>query len=617
MIRIRGLRKQFGSSEVLKGIDLDVAKGEVVAIIGPSGTGKTTLLRCINFLDEPTSGSIAIDGLELHAGRHTRAQVYELRKRAAMIFQNFNLFSNKTVLQNLTLAPEVVQKIGHVQAIRRAEDVLAQIGLNDKKNSYPQTLSGGQQQRVAIGRAMALGAKVMLFDEPTSALDPCLVEEVLAVIKRLAMKHSVTMLIVTHEMQFARDVADRVLYMDSGIVVEDAPPQKLFYCPQDARTRQFLQYYRGTESGAAKTVKNAVDGAPITHTERLQNLLSGKTPDRPLFSAWGHAMNFCDRNAKDFARATIDFQNVHDFDFIKVMSNPYYMLEDMGILLNAPQRYDQCVARSGRLLVPSPKDWGTVAFPEVNAGSLGREREAIRRVVEHYQGTVPVLATIFTPAMWIAYSSLRSDDMERAERQSGSYIPLLERYLTDHERHVRPALDRFAELNQRYMEALLADGVSGFFYCTEYARDMWSDQTVFENFEKKYDLRVLNSVQENSFFNILHVCGVGKLRMDWVLEYPVDAFNWDDRQPDNPSLADVRALTEKILVGGLDRFQDLEGADREEIKTRLLESIRRAAAQAGRNLIVSGGCDWSIDATYRFYIWREVMNELRLENRSV
>lgn len=322
-------------------------------------------------------------------------------------------------------------------------------------------------------------------------------------------------------------------------------------------------------------------------------------------------MNFCDRNAKDFAKATIDFQDANDFDFIKIMSNPYYLLEDMGILLNAPERYDQCVTRSNRLLVPSPKDWGTIAFPDVNAGSLAREREAIRRVIGHYQGTVPVLATIFTPAMWIAYSSLRSEDMEQAENQFGSYIPLLERYLTGHERHVRPALDRFAELNQRYMEALLSDGVSGFFYCTEYARDLWTDRTVFEDFEKRYDLRILDSVRKDSLFNILHVCGVGKLRMDWVLDYPVDAFNWDDRQPGNPSLADVRAATEKILVGGLDRFRDLAGASREEIKTRLLEKIRRATEQAGRNLIVSGGCDWTIGASHRFYIWREVMEELR------
>lgn len=248
MIRIRGLRKHFGSLEVLRGIDLDVAQGEIIAIIGSSGTGKTTLLRCINFLDEPTAGSVSIDGLELHAGKYSRKQVYELRKRTVMIFQNFNLFNNKTILQNITLPLEVVHKFSRKLAIQRAEEVLAKVGLSDKRNNYPSTLSGGQQQRAAIGRAIALGTKVILFDEPTSALDPCLVGEVLSVIKSLAVKHSVAMLIVTHEMQFARDVADRVLYMDGGIIVEDAPPEKLFHCPQDPRTQQFLQYYRTDRS---------------------------------------------------------------------------------------------------------------------------------------------------------------------------------------------------------------------------------------------------------------------------------------------------------------------------------------------------------------------------------
>lgn len=354
-----------------------------------------------------------------------------------------------------------------------------------------------------------------------------------------------------------------------------------------------------------------------THTQRLQNLLRGKEVDRPLFCAWSHAMNFCDRNAKDFAKAIIDFQNAHDFDFIKVMSNPYYMLEDMGIVLNAPRRYDQCVTRSDKLLVPLPKHWEAMTFPKVNTGSLAREREAICRIIEYYHGTVPVIATIFTPAMWVTYSALQSADMKRAEEQFGSYVPLLERYLTDNEHYVRSALDRFAEVNQQYMEKLLADGVSGFFYCTEYVRDAWTDRSVFEDFEKNYDLCILKAVRKNSLFNILHVCGIGQLSMNWVLDYPVDAFNWDDRQPGNPSLADVRALTDKILVGGLDRFMDLEGTDRKEIKERLLANIRRATAQAGRNLIVSGGCDWPIDATYRFYIWQEIMEDLISENRVV
>ena len=242
MIHIRELRKSFNSVEVLKGIDLDVNEGEVVAIVGPSGTGKSTLLRCINFLEEPDAGTVTIDDLTLAAGRHPAKKVYEMRRKSAMIFQGFNLFSNKTVLQNITLALEVVKGLGHAEAVRRAEEAMSQTGMSDKRDSYPSTLSGGQQQRVAIARAMVLEAKAMLFDEPTSALDPYLVDEVLSVIRRLALQHRAAMLIVTHEMRFARDVADRIVYMEGGTIVEDSSPEAFF---NGARGRQFLQHYQG------------------------------------------------------------------------------------------------------------------------------------------------------------------------------------------------------------------------------------------------------------------------------------------------------------------------------------------------------------------------------------
>ena len=243
MIHVVGLKKSFGGIEVLKGIDLNVAEGEVIAIVGPSGTGKSTFLRCINFLEEPDEGAVTIDGLTLMAGCHPNRQVYEMRRKSSMIFQAFNLFSNKTVIQNVTLALEVVLKMRKADARIRAEEALSQVGMLDKRDEYPDTLSGGQQQRVAIGRAAALGTKVMLFDEPTSALDPCLVEEVLAVIRRLAERHNTAMLIVTHEMHFARDVADRIVYMDGGVIVESAQPEDFFAHPGSEKTRQFLRYY--------------------------------------------------------------------------------------------------------------------------------------------------------------------------------------------------------------------------------------------------------------------------------------------------------------------------------------------------------------------------------------
>ena len=243
MIRVENLSKSYGKHSVLKDISLEIGAGETVAVIGPSGTGKSTLLRCLNLLEMPSEGRITIDGMRAEAGRLTQKEIYEFRRKSTMIFQDFCLFQNKTVLENITLAMQVVQKTDKAQAEKEAEEILEQIGVPEKRNQYPWTLSGGQQQRVAIGRAMALKSKVMLFDEPTSALDPCLVGEVLSVIKTIAQKHNTTIVIVTHEMRFARDAADRIIYMDEGRIVEEAVPEEFFTSPKEERTKEFLQYY--------------------------------------------------------------------------------------------------------------------------------------------------------------------------------------------------------------------------------------------------------------------------------------------------------------------------------------------------------------------------------------
>ena len=235
MIEIKGLKKSFGDLHVLKGIDLHIDEREVVVIIGPSGSGKSTLLRCINFLEEPTSGTITVDGIPMDSEKN----INKVREEVGMVFQRFNLFPHMTVLDNITLAPLKVRKMEKSRAEQTAQDLLDRVGLGDKAEAYPNQLSGGQQQRVAIARALAMQPKVMLFDEPTSALDPEMVGEVLDVMQRLA-ETGMTMVIVTHEMGFAREVGTRLLFVDGGYIVEQGKPKEIFENPKEERTKAFL-----------------------------------------------------------------------------------------------------------------------------------------------------------------------------------------------------------------------------------------------------------------------------------------------------------------------------------------------------------------------------------------
>ena len=236
MIKIKNLNKSFGDIRVLKGIDLEMDKGEIMAIVGPSGSGKSTLLRCMNLLEVPTEGEIIFEGTNI---ADKKVNIDEIRQKIGMVFQNFNLFPHKTVLENITLAPVLLKKMSKVEANKKAEHLLDRVGLLDKKGAYPAQLSGGQKQRIAIARALAMEPDMMLFDEPTSALDPEMVKEVLDVIKELA-KEGMTMAIVTHEMGFAKEVADRVIFVDGGKIVEDDTPEAVFNNPTHLRTQEFL-----------------------------------------------------------------------------------------------------------------------------------------------------------------------------------------------------------------------------------------------------------------------------------------------------------------------------------------------------------------------------------------
>ena len=244
MIKVTDLHKSFGELAVLKGIDFQADTGEVIVIIGPSGMGKSTFLRCINYIERPEKGIIEIDNVKVDAEKCTEKEIKQLRLKTSMVFQNYNIFKNKTVIENVMLPMTSVQKIEKEMAKEKALQYLDQVGLLDKVNEYPSRLSGGQQQRVGIARAMAVNPKLILLDEPTSSLDPELVLGILDILRNLANEYKRTMIIVTHEMSFAKEIADRIIFMDDGRIIEEGTPEKIFSNPQNERTKRFLERFQ-------------------------------------------------------------------------------------------------------------------------------------------------------------------------------------------------------------------------------------------------------------------------------------------------------------------------------------------------------------------------------------
>ena len=240
MLQIKNIKKSFGNTQILRGVDITVNKGDVVVLLGPSGAGKTTLLRCINFLEQADDGELEFDDIKTSFKKANKKTIAQIRKKTAFVFQNYNLFNNKTAIENVMEGLVTARKVPQKEAYEIAKKALEKVGLSDRENYYPISLSGGQQQRVGIARAIAVKPDVILFDEPTSALDPELVGEVLSVMKSLA-KEGITMIVVTHEMSFAEDVANHVVFMDGGVIVEQGRPRDIFYRPKEERTKQFLK----------------------------------------------------------------------------------------------------------------------------------------------------------------------------------------------------------------------------------------------------------------------------------------------------------------------------------------------------------------------------------------
>lgn len=352
----------------------------------------------------------------------------------------------------------------------------------------------------------------------------------------------------------------------------------------------------------------------MTSTQRIQAVLQGQPTDRIPVAGWAHVMNLSDRHAGDFTKATIDYQNAHHFDFIKMMSNPQYLAEAMGTVLR-PARNSQetafwCVEK---LAVETVDDWARLEVPSMKEGPLAREIEVVDRLCDHYKGEVPVLPTIFSPLMWAMYFSVAPAEQHRREGEEG-LLPAWAAYLQQNEEKVKYGLQVITETNNRLMDEMIRRGAAGFFFANPLAQSAWPKEQ-FDTFAKPYDMANLSHAQGRTWFNIFHWCGRQNLQYDYIKDYPVEALNWEDVCETNPTMAEIRAKTDKVLVGGIDRLNDLEGPDREQIKQRLKQRLYRAVEQAGPKLIFAGGCTFDASVQERFVVLQEAVDEVSAELR--
>lgn len=351
----------------------------------------------------------------------------------------------------------------------------------------------------------------------------------------------------------------------------------------------------------------------MTHTERLRAMLEHQSIDRLPVAMWGHFMNLEDRNATDFSKALIDFQNNYDFDFVKIMSNSYYLTEDMGnVIRPSKTNEDAAFLLADKLAVEAPEDWYKLKVPDVKKGALAREVEVAKRLVDYYQGTVPILPTIFSPLMWCVYMYWPMQEQFKVQFTGDGLVPPIEEYISAHEREIRYGLEVVTETNNQLIEEYIKAGADGFFFAQPYAHFTWSSPDMFYQYAKKYDLENLSKTVGKTWFNMLHVCGTNHVNMQLVLDYPVQAYNWDDLMPGNPSIAEVRSMTDKVLIGGMDRHKDFFLDTRDEIKSRIQERAQTARKAAGSQYIFGSGCSCYGDSIHRFNLMQEALDEFEL-----